>query len=191
VERIIAVEENYMITFETQRLILRPFLETDLDELYENCRNPKIGPMAGWGPHKDKDETARILKIFMDEEEVWAIVSKETNKLIGSLGLHTDRLRSSEDIKMLGYVLAEDYWGKGYMVEAAKLAIKYAFENLKLTLLSVNHFTFNHQSKRVIEKCGFHYEGTLRYAAKTYDGTVYDLACYSITKDEWQQQSDQ
>lgn len=87
---------------------------------------------------------------------------------------------------MLGYVLYEDYWGQGIMVEASKAAINYAFENLDIQLLTVNHYPFNHQSKRVIEKCGFSYEGTLRHASKIYDGSIYDLACYSMTKEEWE-----
>jgi putative acetyltransferase len=72
------------------------------------------------------------------------------------------------------------------MAEASKAAIKYAFENLEIKLLTVHHYTYNHQSKRVIEKCGFLYEGTLRHAAKIYDGSIYDLACYSMTKEEWE-----
>ena len=174
-----------MITLETEKLLLRPFEETDLEEFYENSKNPKVGPMAGWAPHTNKEESQRILNMFIEEKEVWAIVNKENNRLIGSVGLHNDRLRSAEDIKMLGYVLAEDYWGRGFMVEAASAAIRYAFEHLNISLLSVHHYTFNQQSKRVIEKCGFVYEGTLRHAAKIYDSTVYDLACYSITRDEW------
>lgn len=52
---------------------------------------------------------------------------------------------------MLGYVLAEPYWGRGLMTEAVKRMIKYAFEELNIDLLSVYHYPHNERSKRVIE----------------------------------------
>lgn len=174
-----------MITLETDRLILRAFKETDLDDFYEYAKNPNIGPNAGWTPHKNIEDSKQILDMIIAEDEVWALVDKASNKVIGSVGLHNDRLRSTEDIKMLGYVLSESYWGQGLMAEAAMAVIAYAFENLEIQLISVHHYPYNLQSKRVIEKCGFGYEGTLRHATKLYDGRIYDLMCYSMTKDEW------
>ncbi|MDF2943004.1 MAG: hypothetical protein K0S01_1862 [Herbinix sp.] len=174
-----------MKSLETTRLLLREFRETDLEDFYEYAKNPKVGPRAGWPPHKTVEETLGILNRFMEGNEVWALVDKKSNKLIGSLGLHEDRYRSVKDVRMLGFVLSEDYWGQGIMAEAAKAAIRYAFENLNITLLTIHHYTFNEQSKRVIEKCGFVYEGILRHAAQIYDNSVYDVACYSMTKEEW------
>ena len=174
-----------MNTLETERLLLRPFQETDLDDFYEYAKNPHVGPNAGWPPHGSKEDSLKILNIFMSNDEVWAIVNKENNKLIGSIGLHTEPLRSTEDVKMLGYVLSEDYWGRGLMVEASKAVINYAFDNMYLQLLAVHYYPFNQQSKRVIEKCGFVYEGTLKHAKQIYDGSVYDVVCYSMTRDEW------
>ena len=175
-----------MKTLETERLILREFRETDLEDFYEYAKSPNIGPRAGWPPHKSKEDSLGILNKFIESNEVWALIDKKSNRLIGSLGLHKDHIRSAEDAKMLGYVLSEDYWGQGIMVEAAKAAIRYAFENLNIKLLTIHHYSFNLQSKRVIEKCGFLYEGTLRHAAQIYDGSVYDLVCYSMTKEEWE-----
>jgi putative acetyltransferase len=174
-----------MKTLETERLILRPFQETDLEDLYEYAKSSNVGPHAGWPPHQSREETNRIIQMFIKDDDVWALVYKENNKMIGSLGLHTDRLRSAEDVRMLGYVLREDYWGLGLTAEASRAAINYAFEELGISLLSVHHYPFNLQSKRVIEKCGFLYEGTLRHAAKIYDGSIYDLVCYSMTRDEY------
>ena len=57
----------------------------------------------------------------------------------------------------------------------------------KLDVLSVIHYTFNTRSKRVIEKCGFKYEGTIRNAKELYDGRIVDEACYSILKEEYGQ----
>jgi ribosomal-protein-alanine N-acetyltransferase len=174
-----------MKTLVTERLILRKFCEDDLNDFFEYCRNPNVGPNAGWKPHGSIEESLAILKEMIEKDEVWAIVDKSTNKVIGSMGLHDDKKRDSKRVKMLGYVLSEEYWGRGLTTEAAKEVIRFAFEELELELVSVYHYPFNARSKRVIEKCGFTYEGTLRYASTIYDGRVYDDACYSITRQEY------
>lgn len=174
-----------MKTLETERLILRGWAPGDLDDMYEYARNPNIGPNAGWEPHAGRDVTATVLQSFIEHDNVWAIEHKENGKVIGSIGIHSDKLREGINSRMIGYVLSEDYWGRGLMSEAARRAIQYAFEETGIDILSVYHYTFNQRSRRVIEKCGFRYEGTLRMASKIYDGTVLDNVCYSITRDEY------
>lgn len=176
-----------MKVLDTERLILRPWKIDDLDDFYEYAKNPKIGPNAGWEPHRDKEVSLKVLKSFIEatEDEVRAIVYKENGKIIGSIGIHNDRRRTGVNARMIGYVLSENYWGKGLMSEAVKEVIRYLFEEEKPDVISCYHYTFNTQSKRVIEKSGFKYEGTLRMASKIYDGRVYDSACYSITKEDY------
>lgn len=174
-----------MKTIVTERLILRPFLGTDLDDLYEYAKNPNVGPNAGWKPHESLYESKAILRQFMESDEVLTIVWKENNKVIGSIGLHKDPFRSADNVKMLGYVLSEDYWGRGITTEAARAVIRYAFSELNLYMVTVHHYSFNYRSKRVIEKCGFIYEGTLRHCTKIFNDNTYDVACYSMTRDEW------
>ena len=174
-----------MVQIETERLVLRGWKTEDLCDFYDYAKNPNIGPRAGWPPHHDKDESLRILQSFILNEEVWAIVDKETSKVIGSIGLHKDHKRDVKKAKMIGFVIAENHWGKGYTVEATKAILRYAFEEMKVPIISVYHYPFNHQSKRVIEKCGFIYEGCLRMASTLYDGTIYDDMCYSMTSDDY------
>ncbi len=174
-----------MKVLETDRLLLRAFQENDLDDFYEYSKNPNIGPNAGWEPHADKEVSLNIINSFLEKEEVWAIVYKANNKVIGSIGLHKDHKRVAPNLKMIGYVLSEEYWGSGLMTEAAKRVVNYAFIELNLDLVSVYHYTFNNKSKRVIEKCGFRYEGTIRMGSQIYDGSIYDDVCYSITKEEF------
>ncbi len=174
-----------MITLETERCILRPFEASDLEDFYEYAKNPHVGPNAGWAPHSNLEESQRILQSFMENDEVWALIYKENNKLIGSIGLHKDQLRSATDVKMLGYVLSEDYWGMGIMPEAAGAAIEYAFGQYDISFVTIHHYSNNTRSKRVIEKLGFQYEGTLRHCSKIFDGTIHDLTCYSMSREEW------
>ncbi len=173
-------------TLSTERLLLRRFREEDLADFYAYASRPEVGPAAGWKPHDNLEESRAILAEFIAGEEVWAIVWKETGRVIGSVGLHGDSHRSSSpEVRMLGYVLSPDYWGRGLMTEAARRMISHAFEELGAQILSVQHFSFNRRSRRVIEKCGFHYEGTLRRCFLRYDGEWLDECCYSMTRGEY------
>ncbi|MBC7088296.1 MAG: GNAT family N-acetyltransferase [Tissierellales bacterium] len=169
----------------TDRLLIRRFKLTDLSDFYYYAKNPNVGPNAGWDYHRSKEESLDILKNFVISDEVWAIEYFSEKKVIGSIGLHKDRKRDNKDAKMLGYVLSEDYWGKGIATEAAKSIIKYAFEELNIDILSVYHYPFNERSRNVILKCGFNFEGILRRATVTYDGKIYDDWCYSLTREEY------
>lgn len=170
----------------TQRLTLRPWTAEDAQDMYEYAKDPSVGPMAGWKPHSDIEETRRILEHFIVDNDVWAVVLRDTGKVIGSLGLHGDGKRPDiPGVKMLGYVLSPAYWGKGYMTEAVMGALRYAFEDLRLDMVSVYHYPHNSRSRRVIEKCGFVCEGTLRRGSKIYDQTVYDDVMYSMTREEY------
>lgn len=178
-----------MKVLETERLILRQWEPSDLNDFYEYACNPDVGPNAGWEPHTSKDVTMKILQSFIEGKNVWALIYKDNGKVIGSIGIHDDKKRDDINTKMIGYVLSQLYWGEGLMSEAVKCVMNYAFQEMKLNLLSVYHYPLNNQSKRVIEKCGFNYEGTLRLASKIYDGTIHDDICYSITKKEYYEKS--
>ena len=174
-----------MQTLFSERLILRDFAKRDVDDLYRYACDPDVGPRAGWKPHESREESLAIIQMFLRDDNVWAIEQKSDGRVVGSLGLHTDKWRNLPDVRMFGYVLAQDCWGRGYMREAVGRAMEHCFFALGMRLLSVSHYTFNDRSRRVIEKCGFVYEGTLRQTFLRYDGAIFDEAVYSITKDEW------
>ncbi len=170
----------------TPRLVLRPFRPEDAPDLYAYARDPRVGPCAGWKPHADEAESARIIALFIERGEVWALQDRATGRVIGSLGLEEDGRRSNPAARSLGYVLSPAYWGQGLMPEAARAALAYGFERMGLELVSVCHYDFNDRSRRVIEKLGFRYEGTLRRAhVRVSDGRVCDELCYSMTKEEY------
>ncbi len=174
-----------MKTLETDRLILRNWSEDDLTDFYEYAKNPHVGPDAGWAPHRDIAVSRQILLLFIEKDDVWAIVEKASGRVIGSLGLHKDGKRNNDNARVIGYVLREESWGLGYTTEAVRRVLCHAFEDLELDIVSVCHYPFNRRSRRVIEKCGFHYEGTLRKASKIYNGNVYDDVCYSMTREDY------
>ena len=173
-------------TLETERLILRMWKKKDAPELYEYAKNPNVGPHAGWKPHASVNESRMIISQLFLTNMCWAIIDKESGKVIGSIGLEEDKFRPDIKSKELGYSLAEEYWGKGIMTEAAKRVIRHAFEELDCIVLSVSHFPFNQKSRRVIKKLGFAYEGVQRHAHDLPDGSVADLVQYSLLRNEYE-----
>lgn len=72
------------VVLETERLTLRAFRPEDLEDLYEYASVDGVGQMAGWQPHRNKEESSRILKSFIDGRHTFAIV--HDGKVIGSVG---------------------------------------------------------------------------------------------------------
>ena len=146
---------------ETDRLILRPFLPSDLDDFYEYASVEGVGERAGWKHHENKEESKEILDSFIVQDQDFAIYSKKDKKVIGSFGVNKygmeDKLTEFVGYKgrEIGYVLAKPYWGQGLMPEAVKAVIDYLFTDLDLDFLTCGYYDFNEQSKRVQQKCGF------------------------------------
>ncbi len=165
----------------TNRLVLRAFVLTDLDDFYNYAKNPIVGPMAGWKPHETKEDTLVILKSFIKKQEVWAVCLKETGQVIGSVGVHK---KSVKPIYELGYVLAIEHWGKGLICEACSVIIDYVFKELGVEELIVEHFVSNTQSRRVIEKLGFTYQKEVKHCYTMYNGVKHDCRRYIIERRE-------
>lgn len=174
------------IILHTERLILRPWKETDLDDFYAYASVDGVGQMAGWPPHKSKEESKHILSRFIEHRKTFAL--EYEGKVIGSLGIEKyDEEEFPEfaekSCREIGYVLSKEYWGRGLMPEAVKEVIRYLFEEAGLDVIFCGHFLRNIQSKRVQEKCGFEHYAFGRY--ETVMGTVEDNAVNILTKEKW------
>ncbi len=152
-----------MIFLETERILLRNFKEDDLNDVFSYASVEGVGENAGWKHHANIEESKVILyNVFLTNPNDYAIVDKETGKVIGSFGLHpSSRLSSDfplENTKELGYVLSKDYWGKGIMTEILSAAIAKWKEEGNIDVLTALVFSDNKNSIHVLEKCGFrHY----------------------------------
>ena len=175
---------------ETKRLVLRPFQIEDAKQLYELAKDINVGTNAGWPPHKSVEESRKIIETVFCQDDQYAIFLKETNELIGAVGLSPDTKRLNPCIKSLGYWIGQKFWGNGYATEASKRVLIYAFEEKKLNGVSVVHFSINEKSKNVISKLGFVYEGTLRYASRRYDGVELDDVEYLMDKEQYEKVKD-
>ena len=168
---------------ETERLLLRPFRESDAEAFFKCCQNPNIGNNAGWKPHRSLEESQEILRsVFISPPGIWAIILKEDGRLIGSVGIIPDSKRENPQARMLGYWLDESHWGKGYMTEAVQSVLDYGFNTLQLNLITANCYPHNERSQQVLKRHGFIYEGTLYQVELTYDGHLYDHQCYYLAK---------
>lgn len=175
-----------MSVIQTARLLLRPMTEADVPAVYAYARHPAVGPNAGWKPHQSPLETKSLLQtVFLGRRTVWGIVLRENNRLVGSIGLTPDPARKNGRVRMLGYSLAAECWGRGYMTEAARAVLAHGFGTLSLELISATCFPDNIRSRRVLEKCGFGYEGHLRRAEQLWTGEVRDLLYFSIVREEF------
>ena len=145
----------------SDRLVLRAFKESDLEDFYNYASVNGVGEMAGWKHHKNIQESAEILDRFINEDKTFAICLKETGKVIGSLGVEKysleDKLTEFDGYlgRELGFVLSKEYWGKGIMPEAVGAIVDYLFNERDLDFLLCGYYNFNVQSKKVQEKCGF------------------------------------
>lgn len=165
---------------ETERLVLRAFCETDLDDFFEYASVEGVGEMAGWKHHENIEVSKQILSSFMSGHEVLAIVYKENNKVIGSVGLHKSWANADKDfehlkMKEVGYVLSKAYWGHGLMHEAVSTLIKVCFDKYGLDAMTCSHFISNSQSKRVIEKCGFKFVRQGQFFSEQLNQSIDDI----------------
>jgi len=150
------------VILETDRLILRTWELKDLDDFFEYASVEGVGEKAGWEHHKSKDKSLEILKMFIEEKKVFAIVLKENQKVIGSIGIEELSEELDKDLdnllgRELGYVLNKDYWNKGIMKEAVSKVVEYCFNTLKLNFLMASYFNHNIASKKVLEKLNFQF----------------------------------
>lgn len=148
---------------ETERLILRKWTEADAGSLFEYAKDPEVGPIAGWPPHKSKEESLNVIRNVFNGAECYAICEKGSGKAIGAIELklngHTDMTNRDDECE-LGYWIGKPFWGKGYMPEAVREIIRHGFDDIGMTTIWCGYYEGNHKSKRVQEKVGFIYHHT-------------------------------
>ncbi|KGN82342.1 GNAT family N-acetyltransferase [Porphyromonas sp. COT-290 OH860] len=158
------------MNLQTERLILRPWQESDAEALYKYAQNHNIGPAAGWPPHTSIENSREIIKTVLSAPNTYAIVMKETEEAIGSIGIMTLRsevysANMANDECEIGFWIGEPFWGQGLIPEAVNELLRHIFEDLGQTAVWCGYFEGNTKSQRVQEKCGF-----------TYSHTEYDRA---------------
>lgn len=175
---------------ETKRLILRPWQESDAEQLYEYAKNPEVGSAAGWSVHTSVENSRQIICEVLAVPENYAVCLKEQNLLIGSIGLKmgTDTdMTDREDECELGYWIGKPYWGQGFIPEAAEELLRHGFLRLGMRKIWCGYYEGNVKSAIVQKNLGFRYhhknEG-LELPALNEIRTGY---VSSLTKEQWEE----
>ena len=176
---------------ETKRLILRKWKDTDAQSLFEYAKDPDVGPIAGWPPHKSVQESSEVIKNVFNKQECYAICEKGSDKAIGAVSLklkgETDMTDKADECE-LGYWLGKPFWGRGYMPEAANRLMQRGFEELGMQRIWCGYYEGNLKSKRVQEKLGF----VFKYKSSVSVPLMHETrTCYTnvITKSEWKEKN--
>jgi RimJ/RimL family protein N-acetyltransferase len=158
-------EEHQKNEIVTNRLCLRQFAKDDFEGYARIMGDHEVGKWFPKGTGYTREEAKRSLDSILRHWSkhgfgIWAITNKQKKTLLVRCGLNliTDTSETEVD-----FVLARDCWGKGYATEAAKAALTYGFDVLKLIRMIALAKPENTASRRVIEKVGMHYIGTATY----------------------------
>jgi ribosomal-protein-alanine N-acetyltransferase len=148
----------------TERLLLRQFVEGDLQHVFKGLSHPDVVKYYGVS-YDTLEATKEQMKFFADLESSqtgiwWAVCSLNDQTFYGACGLNN--LSKIHQKAEIGFWLLPDFWGSGIIPEAVPLICNYAFSVLGLHRIEGFVETGNENSKRVMAKLDFIYEGTMR-----------------------------
>ena len=173
-----------MIIIETDRLILRDEIETDLNDMHRLWSDKKTMYYLDDILSNTINDTAENLKIGMANADghYFCICDKATGCYMGNIGYTITANTPLGKVVHMGYMLLPEYNGFGFMTEAVKKVIEFAFTRDKCIRITTGCYKDNEASRKVMEKAGFCKEGE-RVKAQYHDGVMKDRLEYAINKD--------
>jgi len=97
----------------TDRILLRPWRDSDAEALFKYASDPDVGPRAGWPPHTSIEGSLHIIHTIFHSDHIWAIELKATREAIGCIGYYTfseSNINIGENDAEAGYWVAKPYW---------------------------------------------------------------------------------
>jgi [ribosomal protein S5]-alanine N-acetyltransferase len=179
-----------VITHETERLYLRPFVESDFGAVHSYASCDENVKYMLWGPNTEAETSAFISRAIAKAEESpcrdyqYAAILKESGKLIGACGINL----FGEDEAEIGWILHRDYWKQGLGTEMGAFLLRFGFTDLKLRRITARCDSENYGSYRVMERNGMRREGYFienRFSKKLFEKPYRDELSYAILKEEW------
>ena len=169
---------------ETERLILRNILPTDVDGMFELDSDPDVHKYLGNTPLKSKTQSEEVIEFIIKQYSDfgigrWAMINKQTNEFMGwsGLKLNTTTINNHTYFYDIGYRIIKRFWGKGYATESALAALDYGFNRLNLNSIYGITEINNHASHKVLLKIG------LKHIENFYDENFKtNLRWYNISK---------
>ncbi|MEF9934663.1 MAG: GNAT family protein [Clostridium sp.] len=175
-------------SIETNRLLLRKFNYEDTTTMLKNwISDPLIQSLYCEPVYSTQDEVKSLIDKYInsysqDDFYRWAIILKDTKECIGQIAFYL--VNTKYHFAEIEYCIGSKFQNKGFATEATKSLINFGFNQINLHKIQICHKSINIPSKKVIEKCGFTYEGTLRdYFYE--NGQYIDRLYYSILKSEF------
>lgn len=174
------------ILITTDRLVLRPVLHGDAQDLYEVFSDRQVMKYYDLLPFESLERAKEQIEFFTRGFEQrtmirWGIELKQSGKLIGTCGLfafNEDALKAE-----LGYELNSSYQGNGFMTEALKAVLDYTFRECGINRVEAFVEPLNTASQGLLEKLGFTKEGTLREYERCR-GELIDIIIYGLLRSD-------
>ncbi|MEM7783069.1 MAG: GNAT family protein [Planctomycetota bacterium] len=176
--------------FETSRLRLRAIFPADAKDIFEIYSDPQIAKFYDFPPFEKlaqaSDLISRITSWFQNDIAIrWAIVEKQSGKVVGTCCF--DSFQPAYESCNLGYNLNRSFWNQGFVTEAVREIIQFAFENgIHNPVYRIGAMTLpeNRASEKVLTKLGFQQEGRMR-SYGYWDGQRRDMNLFSLLKPDW------
>jgi RimJ/RimL family protein N-acetyltransferase len=169
----------------SDRLVLRTPHEDDIDALAHLANNAKIAAMVSRMPHPyTVNDAANFVRRANEGEigkRVYAITLADNGAFLGACGLEPQHDLA---VLELGYWLGEPYWNRGYATEAAHLLIDMGFRDFDIDCIDVRCRVVNIASRRVIQKCGFQFQGNGMSPSMALQGWVA-VEWYRLDRKTW------
>ncbi|MCL7749448.1 GNAT family N-acetyltransferase [Halalkalibacter alkaliphilus] len=171
----------------TDRLILRKISLNDLEAMFDYGSNEEVTKYVTWNTHQTLTDTREFIDFVLQNYEnqqvaPWGIELKDEQKFIGTIDFVW--WKPTHKTAEIGYVISQDYWGKGITTEAATKVVEFGFEQMDLVRIQARCFVENLRSQRVMEKIGMSFEGINR-KDMLVKGKHRDLKIFSILKEEF------
>lgn len=185
------------MNIETERLILRPFLESDAADVFEYLKEPMVNCFACMKMNSLEEAKAAMKNRIGETEYYFAIVLKDTGKVIGEIDAYPERAEPHDqngdspfDTFSPCWMLNKAYHGQGYAYEAAYAFFDYLFREKGARRVYAYTEDYNISSQRLCEKLGMRREGLfVEFVSfvKNPDGTPHyeNTYQYAILKKEW------
>jgi ribosomal-protein-alanine N-acetyltransferase len=176
------------VVIETEKLILRPFIDEDAQAAFNNWESDeRVTEFLRWPTYHDVEDTKRIIHEWVQQYAdptyyQWAIVLKSLNEPIGSISV-VDQDEKTDKVH-IGYCIGSKWWHMGITSEAFSAIIPFFFNEVNVNRIESQHDPNNPNSGAVMKKCGLKYEGTLRQADWSNKGIV-DACMYGLLREDY------
>ncbi len=170
----------------TERLLLRPYCADDAQAVFDGWMGIReVCARLNWQEHQDVSVTRRLIDMWVESYQSptvyhWCIT--RAGAVVGDIMVC--KWNQDDQWCELGYCVAQQYWGQGIAGEALLCVCRYLLQEVGFHRIQLRHAAGNDASARVMQKCGFHYEGTLRHAKRNHQGEWQDICCYSLLNEE-------